>query len=129
MVEEHGVEASWATFGQVLGDEGRFERNLRRLLAAGRRPRGPVRRVMPPRTVGFVGLGNMGSALAANLVAAGHELVTHDVAGPGRSPGGATFVDDLGEPARRAPIVVLSLPDGRASAAVAGALAPAPIGW
>ena len=33
MVEEHGVEASWATFGQVLGDEGRFERNLRRLLA------------------------------------------------------------------------------------------------
>ena len=81
---------------------------------------------MPPRTVGFVGLGNMGSALAANLVAAGHELVTHDVAGPGRSPAGATFVDDLGELARRAPIVVLSLPDGRASAAVAGALAPAP---
>src|SRR5262245_26179272 len=33
MVDEHGVDASWATFGQVLGDEGRFERNLRRLLA------------------------------------------------------------------------------------------------
>src|SRR5262245_60788579 len=32
-VDEHGVDASWATFGQVLGDEGRFERNLRRLLA------------------------------------------------------------------------------------------------
>jgi AcrR family transcriptional regulator len=33
MVEEHGVEPAWATFGWVVGDEGRFERNLRRLLA------------------------------------------------------------------------------------------------
>jgi AcrR family transcriptional regulator len=33
MVEEHGIEPSWATFGQVVGDEGRFERNLRRVLA------------------------------------------------------------------------------------------------
>jgi 3-hydroxyisobutyrate dehydrogenase-like beta-hydroxyacid dehydrogenase len=76
--------------------------------------------------VGFVGLGNMGSALAANLVATGHQLVTHDVAGPGRSPAGATFVDDLAEVGGRAPIVVLSLPDGRASEAVAGVLASAP---
>jgi 3-hydroxyisobutyrate dehydrogenase-like beta-hydroxyacid dehydrogenase len=81
---------------------------------------------MPPRTVGFVGLGNMGSALATNLVAAGHDLVTHDVAGPGRSPAGATFAGDLAELGRRAPIVVLSLPDGQASEAVAGALAAAP---
>jgi len=77
-------------------------------------------------TVGFIGLGNMGSTLAANLVAAGHELVTHDLAGPKRSPAGATFVDDLPELARRAPVVVLSLPDGRASAAVARELAAAP---
>lgn len=81
---------------------------------------------MPPRTVGFVGLGNMGSALATNLVAAGHDLVTHDVAGPGRSPAGATFAGDLAELGRRAPIVVLSLPDGQACEAVAGALAAAP---
>ena len=40
--------------------------------------------------VGFVGLGNMGSALATNLVRAGQELTTHDVAGPDRSPEGAT---------------------------------------
>jgi AcrR family transcriptional regulator len=33
MVEEHGMDAGWATFGQVVADEGRFERNLRRLLA------------------------------------------------------------------------------------------------
>jgi AcrR family transcriptional regulator len=33
MVDEYGIDASWATFGRVLGNEGRFERNLRRLLA------------------------------------------------------------------------------------------------
>jgi 3-hydroxyisobutyrate dehydrogenase len=74
-------------------------------------------------TVGFVGLGNMGSALATNLVGTGHELVTHDVAGPGRSPEGATFVADLTELARRADVVVLSLPDGTVSEQVASAIA------
>ena len=34
MVEEHGMDAGWATLGQVVADEGRFERNLRRLLFA-----------------------------------------------------------------------------------------------
>ena len=33
MVDEHGIDPSWATFAQVAADEGRFERNLRRLLA------------------------------------------------------------------------------------------------
>lgn len=76
-------------------------------------------------TVGFVGLGNMGSVLAANLVASGVDLVTNDVAGPARSPEGATFVPDVAEVARRADVVVLSLPDGAASAQVAGELAAA----
>lgn len=76
-------------------------------------------------TVGVVGLGNMGSALAANLVAAGHDLVTHDLAGPDRSPEGARFVHDLTEVARLAMVVVLSLPDGTASEGVAAALAGA----
>ena len=31
---------------------------------------------------GFVGLGSMGSVLAANLVGAGHDVVAYDVAGP-----------------------------------------------
>ncbi|MET1049522.1 MAG: NAD(P)-binding domain-containing protein, partial [Acidimicrobiales bacterium] len=35
--------------------------------------------------VGFVGLGNMGSALATNLLGSGQELATHDVAGPATS--------------------------------------------
>lgn len=76
--------------------------------------------------IGFVGLGNMGSALATNLVAAGHDVVTHDVAGPGRSPKGATFVGDIADVATAATTVVLSLPDGAVSAAVAASLASPP---
>jgi 3-hydroxyisobutyrate dehydrogenase-like beta-hydroxyacid dehydrogenase len=68
----------------------------------------------------------MGSALAANLVAAGHELVAHDPAGPGRSPGGAEFVGSTAEVARRADVIVLSLPDGAVSDAVARELLAAP---
>jgi 3-hydroxyisobutyrate dehydrogenase-like beta-hydroxyacid dehydrogenase len=73
--------------------------------------------------VGFIGLGNMGGALAANLVAAGHDLVVHDLAGPDRCPTGATFVGDVDEIAEVASIVVLSLPDGAASEEVAAAIA------
>lgn len=73
-------------------------------------------------TVGFVGLGNMGSVLAANLVSTGHEVVTHDLAGPAHNPRGARFSDDLTELARCAEVVVLSLPDGIASERVVGGL-------
>jgi len=68
--------------------------------------------------VGMVGLGNMGAALAANLVGAGHTVVAHDAAGPGRAPEGSTPVADVAEVARRADVVVLSLPDGAASGSV-----------
>lgn len=77
-------------------------------------------------TVGFVGLGNMGSALATNLVRAGQELTTHDVAGPDTNPEGATFVADLAELARRGDVVVLSLPDGVASEQVARGISAVP---
>ncbi len=66
-------------------------------------------------TVGFVGLGNMGSVLAANLVEAGHAVVAHDPLGPERAP-------RVPPTCRRSPTsriapdaVVLSLPDGAAS--------------
>ena len=77
---------------------------------------------MTAAVVGFVGLGNMGAALAANLVAAGHDLVAHDALGQARSPEGATYADDVSEVARRAEVVVLSLPDGSASEEVATAI-------
>jgi 3-hydroxyisobutyrate dehydrogenase len=77
-------------------------------------------------TVGFIGLGNMGSVLAANLVSTGHDVVSHDTSGSVRSPEGAAFVADIGELAARSDIVVLSLPDGTASEQVACAIAQAP---
>ncbi len=81
---------------------------------------------MTTATTGVVGLGNMGSVLADNLVGAGHAVVTHDVAGRGRSPDGATFAPALAEVARRADVVVCSLPDGAASEQVARELADTP---
>jgi 3-hydroxyisobutyrate dehydrogenase len=70
-------------------------------------------------TVGFVGLGNMGSVLAANLDHTGHTVVAHDALGPQRSPVGATHVTSVADVAQRASVVVLSLPDGEASEHVA----------
>jgi 3-hydroxyisobutyrate dehydrogenase-like beta-hydroxyacid dehydrogenase len=69
-------------------------------------------------TVGFIGLGNMGGALAANLVKAGHAVLAYDVRGPAVSPEGATFATSVSELARRAEVVVLSLPNGEVSAQV-----------
>ncbi|ONH53429.1 NADPH nitroreductase [Frankia sp. CcI49] len=73
--------------------------------------------------VGFVGLGSMGGALAANLVAAGHEVVAFDPAGPERVPSGAAGAGGVAEVAGRAEVVVLSLPDGAASHQVAERIA------
>jgi 3-hydroxyisobutyrate dehydrogenase len=72
--------------------------------------------------VGFIGLGNMGSALAENLVGAGLRVLAHDVAGPGRCPEGAEFLASVADVSTRAQIVVLSLPDGTASEQVTGEL-------
>ncbi len=78
-----------------------------------------------PVEVGIVGLGHMGSALAANLVGSGFALLAHDRAGTGGCPEGADFAADLAEVARRAQVVVLSLPDGAASEQVCRSLAAA----
>ena len=69
--------------------------------------------------VGFVGLGNMGGALAANLVGAGHDVVAYDAAGADRNPDGATWATSVSDVARQSDIVVLSLPDGSVSEKVA----------
>ena len=76
-------------------------------------------------TVGFVGLGNMGSVLAGNLVRCGHSVLAFDVAGAGRLPDGATFAASVAAVARDAGVVVFSLPDGAASRAVAGEIVAA----
>jgi 3-hydroxyisobutyrate dehydrogenase len=69
--------------------------------------------------VGFIGLGNMGGALAANLVGAGHDVVAHDARASARLPQGAVRAADVADVVGRAEVVVLSLPDGTASEAVA----------
>jgi 3-hydroxyisobutyrate dehydrogenase len=73
--------------------------------------------------VGFVGLGNMGRVLAANLVDSGFEVLSHDVAGSEHSPPGAAFVATVEELSRGADVVVCSLPDGAALEQVAAAIA------
>jgi 3-hydroxyisobutyrate dehydrogenase-like beta-hydroxyacid dehydrogenase len=73
--------------------------------------------------VGFIGLGNMGRVLAANLVDSGFEVISNDVTGPGHNPPGAMFVPTVEELARRSDVVVCSLPDGGASEQVATAIA------
>jgi 3-hydroxyisobutyrate dehydrogenase-like beta-hydroxyacid dehydrogenase len=70
--------------------------------------------------IGFIGLGNMGSALAANLVQAGLTVIAHDAAGPERAPEGATHVPTVADVARNADVIVFSLPDGTVSERVAG---------
>jgi 3-hydroxyisobutyrate dehydrogenase-like beta-hydroxyacid dehydrogenase len=70
-------------------------------------------------TVGFIGLGNMGAALAANLADLGHTVLGHDALGPERTPQGVTHLPSIAEVAQGAAVVVLSLPDGSVSEAVA----------
>ena len=73
--------------------------------------------------VGFIGLGAMGSRMATNLVAAGFGLVGFDTAGTAeRLPPGAVAANSAKDVGAAAELVLLSLPDGAASAAVAAEL-------
>jgi len=76
-------------------------------------------------SVGFIGLGNMGSALCANLADAGLTVWCFDPAGPERAPVSAHFVESVDEVASHAEVVVLSLPDGSVSASVAAQICTA----
>ncbi len=65
--------------------------------------------------VGFIGLGNMGRPMSANLLAAGCELIVYDAAGTAaRAPEGASRAASVAEVATEAEPVFLSLPDGPA---------------
>jgi 3-hydroxyisobutyrate dehydrogenase-like beta-hydroxyacid dehydrogenase len=76
--------------------------------------------------IGVVGLGNMGSVLAENLVHRGDEVMGHDVAGNTGLPAGATFSPSLEGLARASRVVVFSLPDGAACDAVARTIVAVP---
>ncbi|NQV60221.1 MAG: NAD(P)-dependent oxidoreductase [Alphaproteobacteria bacterium] len=70
--------------------------------------------------IGFIGLGAMGSRMAANVAAAGFPMICFDVAGTkDRAPEGAAIAASVGAVAAAAEIIILSLPNGAVSASVA----------
>jgi 3-hydroxyisobutyrate dehydrogenase-like beta-hydroxyacid dehydrogenase len=77
---------------------------------------------MSKQTIGFVGIGRMGSPMAARLLDAGHELVVHDVQREATAPlaaRGATVASSPAEVASSADIVLTSLPTPDIAKAVA----------
>jgi 3-hydroxyisobutyrate dehydrogenase/glyoxylate/succinic semialdehyde reductase len=78
------------------------------------------------KTVGIVGLGIMGSAIARNLVERGWRVIGFDVDAARCAElarAGVTIAEDAGEVARGAPVIMTSLPDPAAVAAVARQIA------
>lgn len=77
--------------------------------------------------LGFIGLGQMGGPMAANIAKGGFELTVFDKAGTAaRAPAGAVPADSVEETAARADTLFLSLPDGPVCLAVARQIAAAP---
>lgn len=77
------------------------------------------------QTVGMIGLGNMGGRMARRLVGAGITVVGFDPVGGRAEAAGAEPVSEAAEVARRAEVVLLSLPDSRVVEPVVRALLPA----
>lgn len=72
--------------------------------------------------VGFIGLGNMGQPMAANILAAGHTLTIHDTrrrTGRELEAAGAAWAENAGGVAARSEVVLSSLPDTAAVEQVA----------
>ncbi len=73
--------------------------------------------------VGFIGLGNMGAPMAANLAKAGHEVTGFDLAAP--APEGVHMADSAPAAAKGGDVVITMLPNGAILRAVAGEIIPA----
>jgi 3-hydroxyisobutyrate dehydrogenase len=79
---------------------------------------------MTQHTLGFAGLGRMGGPMSKRLVEAGYSLLGFDAAGTReRLPRGATAVQSIAELAARADVILLSVPDGTASALICDEIA------
>lgn len=76
-------------------------------------------------TVGWIGVGSMGHRMSRHLAAAGYPLVVADAVSTERAPPGATIAKTNAEVAKAADIIILSLPDGSVSQAVATEIAAA----
>ncbi|KZY41779.1 3-hydroxyisobutyrate dehydrogenase, partial [Roseovarius sp. HI0049] len=73
--------------------------------------------------IGFIGLGNMGGPMAANLAKAGHEVTGFDTAEV--SIEGVTMAATAAEAAKGQQVVITMLPNGKILRAVAADLQPA----
>ena len=73
--------------------------------------------------IGFIGLGNMGAPMAANLVAAGHSVTGFDMAE--MSIDGVTMADTAAAAAKEADVVITMLPNGAILRSVAAEIIPA----
>lgn len=73
--------------------------------------------------IGFIGLGNMGGPMAANLAKAGHEVTGFDMADLAIE--GVTMADSAASAATGADVVITMLPNGQILRAVADEILPA----
>jgi len=73
--------------------------------------------------IGFIGLGNMGAPMAANLVKAGHQVTGFDVAG--FSVDGAATATSAADAARGQDAVITMLPNGEILRSVYAEIVPA----
>ena len=73
--------------------------------------------------IGFIGLGNMGAPMAANLVAAGYQVTGFDLAAP--CPDGVARAADAAECAAGQDVVITMLPNGAILRSVAAEIIPA----
>lgn len=73
--------------------------------------------------IGFIGLGNMGGPMAANLAKAGHEVAGFDLTAP--MPEGVTKAASATETAQGADVVITMLPNGAILRSVAAEVIPA----
>jgi 3-hydroxyisobutyrate dehydrogenase len=73
--------------------------------------------------IGFIGLGNMGAPMAANLVAAGHNVTGFDLTAP--LPEGVLPAASGADAARGADVVITMLPNGDILRRVAAEVVPA----
>ncbi len=73
--------------------------------------------------IGFIGLGNMGGPMAANLAKAGHAVKGFDLVAP--MPDGVTRVASAAEAAIGAEVIITMLPNGAILRSVAAEVIPA----
>lgn len=78
------------------------------------------------KVIGFVGLGQMGGPMAANIAAGGADIIVYDKAGTAeRAPEGAKLANSFESVLDSADTVFLSVPDGPVSLALAKEIAAA----